>query len=167
MRTTTTAIATRTAPRTSQRVRLQPARPCGCSRYVLIPLSTRLAPQGFHRSPFSYAFLTHERRSVSEFGPKVFSGSSFPRFAGQQRVSLAETEDGGQTRFRFPSASHPSGYPEHGFSGDAWRPASVPREKVDRENNPPRNLTRPARHPSPQMGLARPRPSADPRRQRR
>jgi hypothetical protein len=57
MRTTATAIATRTAPRTSQRVRLQPARPCGCSRYVLIPLSTRLAPQRFHRPHFLMLFL--------------------------------------------------------------------------------------------------------------
>jgi hypothetical protein len=57
MRTTATAIATRTAPRTSQRVRLQPARPCGCSRYVLIPLSTRLAPQRFHRAHFLMLFL--------------------------------------------------------------------------------------------------------------
>src|SRR5947208_3275317 len=59
MRTTATAIATRTAPRMSQRVRLQPARPCCCSRYVLIPLITRLAPQRFCRPSFPYALLTH------------------------------------------------------------------------------------------------------------
>jgi hypothetical protein len=59
MRTTATAIATRTAPRTSQRVRLQPARPCGCSRYVLIPLYNEAGAAAISSAPFSYAFLRH------------------------------------------------------------------------------------------------------------
>jgi hypothetical protein len=73
MRTTATTIATRTAPRTSQRVQLQPARPCCCcSRYVLIPLLTRLATQTVHRLPFSYALLTHAREwSMTRGRPNV------------------------------------------------------------------------------------------------
>ncbi len=61
MRTTATAIATRTAPRTSQRVRLQPARPC-CSRYVLMPLTTNGATQSDSTSAYPLRLFYTGRR---------------------------------------------------------------------------------------------------------
>src|SRR4051812_28622230 len=86
MRTTATAIATRTAPTTSQRIRLQPARPC-CSRYVLIPLLARWACQRFLQPRFPYAFLTlGEANRSSWFAvPCQLLWVCGDRYVGQQR----------------------------------------------------------------------------------
>ena len=95
MRTTATAIATRTAPRTSQRVRLQPARPCCCcSRYVLIPLSTRLATQTFHRCRFLTLFLhTRGERSMTRGRTEratPHKGALSPDAALESRLRIAQ-----------------------------------------------------------------------------